>query len=61
MLALVGEKEDKDLLEARFAARRVRELLDIDLGPERTPLSCREDPRFSRYFNHIWKELKRDG
>ena len=40
---------------------RVRELLPIDLGPERTPLSCREHPNFSRYFNHIWKELKSDG
>ena len=37
---------------------RVKELLPIDLGAERTPLSCRDDPRFSRYFNHIWKELK---
>ena len=34
---------------------RVKELLPIDLGAERTPLSCRDDPRFSRYFNHIWK------
>ncbi len=39
----------------------VRELLPIDLGPGRTPLSCRDDPRFSRYFNHIWKELKPNG
>ncbi len=23
----------------------------------RTPLSCRNNPKFSRYFNHIWKEL----
>ena len=37
---------------------RVKELLPIDLGAERTPLSCRDDPRFGRYFNHIWKELK---
>ena len=37
---------------------QVRELFPIDLGAERTPLSCRDDPRFSRYFNHIWKELK---
>lgn len=37
---------------------RVKELLPIDLGAGRTPLSCRDDPRFSRYFNHIWKELK---
>ena len=37
---------------------RVKELLPLDRGAERTPLSCRDDPRFSRYFNHIWKELK---
>ena len=40
---------------------QVRELLEIDFGPERTPLTCRGDPRFSRYFDHIWKELKSDG
>ena len=40
---------------------QVRELLEIGFGPERTPLTCRGDPRFSRYFDHIWKELKSDG
>ncbi len=40
---------------------QVRELLEIDFGPERTPLTCRGAPRFSRYFDHIWKELKSDG
>ena len=40
---------------------RVGELLTIDFGPDRTPLSCRGDPRFSQYFDHIWKELKDDG
>lgn len=40
---------------------RVGELLSIDFGPDRTPLSCRGDPRFSQYFDHIWKELKDDG
>lgn len=40
---------------------RLGELLEIDFGPERTPLSCRNHPRFSQYFDHIWKELKRDG
>ena len=40
---------------------QVRELLEIDFGPERPPLPCRGDPRFSRYFDHIWKELKSDG
>ncbi len=24
---------------------------------ERTPLNCREDPKFSKYFNTLWKEL----
>lgn len=51
---------DRVLILTRRPAR-VRELLPIDLGPERTPLSCREHPNFSRYFNHIWKELKSDG
>ncbi len=37
----------------------VRELLPIrfDLA-NRTPLSCRNTPEFSRYFDHIWKELE---
>lgn len=39
---------------------RVREMMEIDFGPTRTPLTCRGDPRFSRYFDHIWKELKDD-
>ena len=40
---------------------RLGDLLAIDFGPDRTPLGCRNDPRFGRYFNHIWKELKSDG
>lgn len=40
---------------------RIQEMLTVDFGPDRTPLSCREDPRFGYYFNHIWKELKSDG
>ena len=23
----------------------------------RTPLNCRENPKFSKYFNLMWKEL----
>lgn len=26
----------------------------------RTPLNCREDPKFSRYFNVLWKELENE-
>ena len=50
---------DRVMILTRRPAR-VRELLPVDFGPGRTPLSCREDPRFSQYFNHIWKELKTD-
>lgn len=38
----------------------VKELLEIDFGSHRTPLSCRGDPKFSHYFDHIWKELSAD-
>ncbi len=38
----------------------VKELLEIDFGSDRTPLSCRGDPKFSYYFDHIWKELRAD-
>ncbi len=40
----------------------VKELLPIHFDIEnRTPLSCRNTPQFSRYFDHIWKELERYG
>ena len=38
----------------------IREQLIIDLpglGDARTPLSCRSQPGFGAYFDHIWKEL----
>lgn len=36
----------------------VREILEINFEMEnRTPLNCRNNPKFSEYFNHIWKEL----
>lgn len=38
----------------------VQELLPIHFDiPNRTPLSCRNTPQFSAYFDHIWKELER--
>lgn len=27
--------------------------------PERTPLTCRDDPKFSKYFDQIWKSLNK--
>ena len=31
--------------------------IDFDM-PNRTPLNCRESPKFSQYFNTMWKELE---
>ncbi len=36
----------------------IKEILEIDFEMEtRTPLTCRKSPKFSQYFNHIWREL----
>lgn len=36
----------------------IKEMLKIDFEDKnRTPLSCRNSPKFSQYFDHIWKEL----
>ncbi len=38
----------------------VEEIHDIyfEALPERTPLLCRKDPKFSHYFDILWKELE---
>jgi NitT/TauT family transport system ATP-binding protein len=37
----------------------VKRIYDIDFEMEnRTPLTCREQPKFSQYFNLMWKELE---
>lgn len=37
---------------------RIKNIYDIDFEiPNRTPLNCRETPKFSTYFNVLWKEL----
>ena len=46
------------ILSARPAF--VKEIYPIVFDGERSPLSCRSDPRFSQYFSHIWKELRED-
>ena len=38
----------------------VKELLPIDFGRDRTPLTARSHPNFSPYFDRLWKELKED-
>ena len=36
----------------------VKSIHKIDFEMEnRTPLNCRENPKFSQYFNLMWKEL----
>lgn len=36
----------------------VKSIHKIDFGiSQRTPLNCRENPKFSEYFNILWKEL----
>ncbi|MBQ3259032.1 MAG: ABC transporter ATP-binding protein [Clostridia bacterium] len=46
------------ILSARPAC--VKEIYTIVFDEDRSPLSCRSDPRFSQYFSHIWKELRED-
>ncbi len=46
------------ILSARPAC--VKEIYPIVFDEDRSPLSCRSDPRFSQYFSHIWKELRED-
>ena len=37
----------------------VKNMYTIDFEiPNRTPLNCRESPKFSDYFNTMWKELE---
>ena len=39
----------------------VKDIHKIDFEIEnRTPLNCRENPKFSKYFNTLWKELRAD-
>ena len=33
--------------------------IDFEIA-DRTPLNCRESPKFSKYFNTLWKELRAD-
>ena len=38
----------------------VKNVYDIKFDVEnRTPLNCREDPKFSKYFNIMWRELEK--
>ena len=37
---------------------KVKQIHDIDFGiTNRTPINCRKSPKFSEYFDLLWKEL----
>lgn len=37
----------------------IKDIHKIDFGdPNKTPLNTRESPKFSTYFNILWKELR---
>ena len=37
---------------------KVKDIHKIDFEIEnRNPINCRESPKFSQYFNTLWKEL----
>lgn len=37
----------------------IKKIYDIDFeNPNRNPLNCRESPKFSKYFDCLWKELE---
>lgn len=41
---------------------KIKSIHSIEFDMEnRTPLTCRDNPKFSKYFDTIWKELNSDG
>ena len=45
------------ILSARPAIVKTIRNIDFEM-PNRNPLNCRESPKFSQYFDGIWKELQ---
>ena len=44
------------VLSSRPAVVKNIHTIDFEI-PNRTPINCRESPKFSKYFDTIWKEL----
>lgn len=44
------------VLSSRPAKVKEIHLIDFDM-PNRTPINCRKSPKFSEYFDSLWKEL----
>ena len=45
------------VLSGRPATIQATHDISFENIAERTPLLCRKDPEFSRYFDLLWKEL----
>jgi len=39
---------------------KIRDIIEVDFGEGRTPMTTRKSPLFSVYFDRIWKELTND-
>lgn len=40
----------------------IKKVYEVDFEMEnRTPLTCRDNPKFSQYFEKVWKELNDSG
>ena len=48
------------VLTSRPAKVKNIHTIDFDL-PNRTPMDCRKSPKFSEYFDFLWKELDVHG
>ena len=48
------------VLSSRPAVVKNIHTIDFEI-PNRTPINCRESPKFSKYFDTIWKELDVHG
>ncbi len=44
------------VLSKRPATIKTEHTIDFEME-NRTPINCRESPKFSKYFDTIWKEL----
>lgn len=44
------------ILSNRPAVIKDRVKIDFEME-NRTPINCRESPKFSKYFDYIWKQL----
>ena len=51
---------DRVMILSRRPAK-IREFMTLEFAPGASPLERRSDPRFTKYFDHIWKELSANG